>query len=331
VLARGYGVVDRATGEPVHPTTRFRLGSLSKTITAVAVLKLVEEGRLGLDRDASGDPVFMPRALEALARQGGPPPPTCRVILRDVLEGRLDFAPGTKHAYSNVGYCMLGRIVERASGLSYEAYVRSRVLAPAGVTGLELGHTLRRAGDETTYHDYPGAPLVAAMPGVATGKVPAPYGAFAVEDMDAYGGWVGAPIDYLAFMLAIDGRRGPAVLSADSVRQMLAWPRIPELDPARGFYGLGIHVSASRRAWWHGGTQPGFSALAVRAEEGYGWVVTFNMRPRDRGAFTRDFDRALWAAARQVVSWPVEELDACNAYLRGPERPARIRIHGGTG
>ena len=52
----------------------------------------------------------------------------------------------------------------------------------------------------------------AAMPGVAEGMVPAPYGAFAVEEMDAYGGWVGAPIDYLRFILAIDGQREPRLL-----------------------------------------------------------------------------------------------------------------------
>lgn len=347
-LARGYGVVDRSTGAPVQPTTKFRLGSMSKTITAAAVLKLVEDGRLrlddkavallgelgpraeairdprvrdisvrqllqhtaGFDRAVSSDPVFMPRALEALARQGGPPPPSCRVVLRDVLEGRLDFAPGTKYAYSNVGYCILGRIVEQVAGISYEGFVRSRLLAPAGVTGLVLGHTMRRAPEETTYHDYPGAALVAAMPGVSQGKVPAPYGAFAVEDMDAYGGWVGAPIDYLTFMLAVDGQRAPALLSAASVRQMLARSHVSELDSARVFYGLGVNVAVSRQGgehWWHSGTQPGFSALAVRTGDGHGWVVAFNMRPRDREGFARDYDRALWAAARQVMTWPERE------------------------
>src|SRR6202008_3252148 len=168
---------------------------------------------------------------------------------------------------------------------------------------LVLGHTLRRAPDETTYHDYPDAALVAAMPGVAQGKVAAPYGAFAVEDMDAYGGWGGSPLDYLTFMLAIDGQRGPALLSSDALRQMLAPPRIPDTPSTSSYYGLGINVLVSRLNWWHSGSQPGISTLALRAEQGYGWVVAFNMRPRQRDTFRRDYDRAMWNAARQIARW----------------------------
>ena len=170
LLARGYGIADKATGAPVTPRTRFRLGSLSKPITAVAILKLVEEGKLrlddpilpllgdlvapaqtvrdprvraitvrhllqhtgGFDREASGDPMFMPRAAAALERQRATPPPTCAVILRNVLDGPLDFDPGAREAYSNFGYCILGRIIERVTGTPYVEFARSRLLEPAG-------------------------------------------------------------------------------------------------------------------------------------------------------------------------------------------------------
>lgn len=355
LLARGYGVANKASGAPVLPTTKFRLGSLSKPIAAVAVLKLVEEGRLRLDekalpllgdlgprpeairdprvrditvrhllqhtggfnRDVSGDPLFMPRAAQALARQGGQPPPTCRVVLRDALESSLDFAPGTRYAYSNLGYCILGRIVERTVGTPYQEFARTRVLAPAGATGLVLGHTLRPAAGETMYYDYPGAPLVEAMPGVARGKVPAPYGGFAVEEMDSYGGWVGAPLDYLKFFLAIDGRRGPGLLSGASFREMRARPEIRGLDPARPiFYGLGLQVRALAGGsvnWWHVGSLPGVNTLAVRTAEGYAWVAALNMRPREREAWGRELDQSLWVAARGVTRWPDKDLfDSCS-------------------
>jgi N-acyl-D-amino-acid deacylase len=244
-LVRGYGAADKTLGAPVTPRTRFRLGSLSKPITAVAILKLVEEGRLrlddkilpllgdlappadtirdprvhaitirhllhhtgGFDRDASGDPVFMPRAGHALARLRAKPPPTCQVVLRVVLEDQLDFDPGSRFAYSNLGYCILGRIIERITGMSYVEYVRRHLLEPAGASSLMLGRTLVASPDEARYYDYPGAPKVKAMPGVAEDMVVRPYGHAAIEEMDAYGAWIGTPIDYLRFILAIDGQR----------------------------------------------------------------------------------------------------------------------------
>jgi len=218
LLARGYGLASRERRAAVEPTSVFRLASLSKTITAVAVLQLVEEGRLklddrvlpilgqtgpradritdtrvrditvrhllqhsgGFDRDRSGDVVFMPYAAEAARRQTASLPPDCPTILRDALERKLDFTPGTRFAYSNLGYCILGRVIERVTGSPYEAHVRQYVLAPAGVTRMRVGHTLQSADGEVTYYDYRGAKEVKAMPGLGLTYAPQPYGAFAL-------------------------------------------------------------------------------------------------------------------------------------------------------
>jgi N-acyl-D-amino-acid deacylase len=345
VVARGYGLADKATGTRVTPRTRFRLGSLSKPITAVAILKLVEEGKLrlddpvlpllgdlvapaeavhdprvhaitvrdllqhtgGFDRSLSGDPMFMPRAAAALERQGGRPPPTCAMILRNVLDGPLDFDPGTRDAYSNLGYCILGRIVERVSGIPYEEFARSRLLEPAGASGLTVGRTMTAAPDEATYYDHAGAPKIEAMPGVAEGLVARPYGQAAIEEMDSYGGWIGTPSDYLRFLLAIDGQRGPRLLSEASFGEMLTPPNIPGADPDRpAYYAFGItvrQIGGGAKNWWHTGHQPGFYAFALRTARGHSWVAAFNSAPRDLSAFFGDIDSSLWAAAR-VARWP---------------------------
>ena len=173
------------------------------------------------------------------------------------------------------------------------------------------------APDEATYYDYAGAPRWEAMPGVAEGMVPAPYGAFAIEEMDAYGGWIGAPIDYLRFMLAIDGQRGPRLLEEASVREMLSRPDLP--GATRGqpvFYGLGMSVrdlSGGARNWWHTGFQPGFVTFALRTQRGHSWVAAFNSSPRDVGGFWRDLDSSLWAAATRVGQWPTTS-ESCTAY-----------------
>src|SRR5207245_1353471 len=127
LLVRGYGFANKARSVPVEPTSLFRLASLSKTLTAVAVLQLVQDGR---------------------------------------LKRKLDSAPGAAFAYSNVGYCILGRVVERVTGAPYETHVREHVLAPVGATRMRIGRTLQPAEGEVAYYDYRGATEVRAMPGL---------------------------------------------------------------------------------------------------------------------------------------------------------------------
>ena len=358
LLVRGYGLASKEHKVAVEPASLFRLGSLSKTITAVAVLQLVEAGRLklddpvlpilgdvgpradritdtrvrditvhhllqhsgGFDRDRSGDVVFMPYAAEAARRQTAPLPPDCPTILRDALERKLDFTPGTRFAYSNLGYCILGRVIERVTGSPYEAHVRQYVLAPAGVTRMRVGHTLQSADGEVTYYDYRGAKEVKAMPGLGLTYAPQPYGAFALETMGAYGGWIGSPIDYLRFILAIDGRRGAALLNAATVAEMNA-PMLkesPGADESNGngvYYGLGIRIRPLKNGGanlFHTGSIPGTSTLAVRTGDDFAWVVMFNGRPQDKNGFRGDVDRGLWAAKGRVKRWPAGDLFTSN-------------------
>ena len=354
ILVRGYGFANKERSVAVGPASLFRIASLSKTITAVAVLQLVQGGRLklddkvlpilgdagpradritdirvrditvrhllqhsgGFDRDRSGDVVFLPRAADAAQRQGGPLPPDCPTILRDALERTLDFAPGERFAYSNIGYCILGRVVERVAGAPYETHVRDHVLAPAGAARMKVGRTLQPAEGEVTYYDYRGAKEVKAMPGLGLRVAPQPYGAFALETMDSYGGWIGAPIDYLRFTLAIDGRRGTALLNAASLAEMNARAELKEAadgEESNGngvYYGLGIRVRSVRNGanLFHTGSLPGTSTLAVRTADGFSWVVMFNGRPQDKNGFRADVDRGLWAAKGKVKRWPDGDL-----------------------
>ena len=82
--------------------------------------------------------------------------------------------------------------------------------------------------------------------------------------------------------------------------------------PLRRYYGIGVNVtkSASGVNWWHGGNQPGVQTLALRAGQGYTWVVAFNSRPepRRRADFLRDFEQSLWDAVNSVAHWPEGDL-----------------------
>ncbi|MGE0641952.1 MAG: serine hydrolase domain-containing protein [Thermoanaerobaculia bacterium] len=156
VWTNGYGVADLATGEPVTPHTRFRLGSVSKLFTASAILLLRDEGRLSLDDPASRFlPWFRPESPfpgnppvtieQLLTHTSGLPRdaplpywsthdfPT-REELRASLPGiRLLSRPGETYRYSNLGISLLGEIVAAASGRDWETFVERRILAPLGM------------------------------------------------------------------------------------------------------------------------------------------------------------------------------------------------------
>src|SRR5262249_31395645 len=171
--------------EAVESTALFRIGSISKPITAVAILQLVERGKLSLDagvwellrlsepsdrrwkrvtirhllqhtggwdRDESIDPMF--RSAEIARALRVPQPATPAHIIRYMLGQRLDFDPGSRFAYSNFGYCLLGRVIETVSGAAYETHVQEHVLAPLGITRMRLGKTLpaERAAGEVAYY-----------------------------------------------------------------------------------------------------------------------------------------------------------------------------------
>ena len=153
LLQRAWGLADRAAGTPVTLDTRFRLGSMNKMFTAVAVLQLVEAGRLSLEGSVGQSLPGYPNAdiakvtiRQLLTHAGGtgdifgPAFDQHRLSLKthdDYV--RLYGArgpthpPGQVHEYSNYGYVLLGAIIERASGLAYEDYVARHVFAPAGM------------------------------------------------------------------------------------------------------------------------------------------------------------------------------------------------------
>jgi CubicO group peptidase (beta-lactamase class C family) len=170
VFARGYGFADLKSRAPVRPAMQFGIGSVSKTITAVAVLKLFESGKLGLD-DRAFEILSDLKPLAGAKVDPGHRRITVRMLLnhssgyedgthvaaaaqafgiaRDDLTadqlvryglGRpLEYAPGTEARYSNAGYVVLGQIVARLSGQPYEDYVTRQVLAPLGIRHAALG------------------------------------------------------------------------------------------------------------------------------------------------------------------------------------------------
>lgn len=333
VFAHGYG--------DAQPDSWFRLASVSKPLTAVTLLKLIEQGRArlddrvvetlqlhpadsrwraitlaqllthtaGFDRDRSGDPMF--RSLEIAREQGVAPPARPVDVLAWMLKRPLDYAPGTRHVYSNFGYCLLGRVLERLTGLAYGEVVRREVLAPLGLTSLSLGRTLPadRSPREVSYLD-PASGLASAVVGRIGARVPWPDGGFCLEAMDSHGGWIGSAPDLVRFALALDDSAAGTLLSADSLRGLTARPAGFEADgrPRAAYYALGWSVrpvGSHGLNVWHTGSLPGTAALLVRRWDGLVWAVLLNRRTGPTGTDLLGLvDPAMHRLVDAVAEWP---------------------------
>jgi len=338
IYSRGYGYSDLDSATPTAADALFRLASISKPITAAAALKLEEEGKLdlaapafsfrpditeppgttrdsridgitvrqllwhvgGWDRDASGDPMFNPVGIaQAL---GVPAPAGCEAVMRFMLGRPLDFAPGTKFVYSNFGYCVLGRVIEKVAGEPYSDYVKEKILAPLGITRMRIGASNRegRAPGEVTYYDRDSTVSV-----FGGGIVPWPYGGFFLESFDAVGAWISSAPDLLKFMTAVDGfPTRPDILKPETISLMLTTaPGIWGASPY--YYAMGWLRRPEQDNWWHDGSLPGTTTLLVRAGNGLAWAALFNARSmKPNSLFAVELDPALWQAVGEVTTWP---------------------------
>lgn len=353
VYARGYGWADRDAKIPARAESLFRIASVSKPLTAVAVLKLVEAGQMdlearafdlvrlepilipgrapderlkritlrqllqhtgGWDRNKSFDPMFRCAAIADAAGEPGPPGP--ETIIRYMLGRPLEFDPGTRYAYSNFGYCVLGRVIERLGGQPYERFVRERVLAPLGIRRMRIGASLAgsRAAGEARYYLAEASTVRSVFPGEPR-WVPAPDGSFHLEAMDAHGGWIASVVDLARFAAALEDAGPSPLLKPASLRVMYAPPDPPVWRRKDGrleeaYYGCGWMVRPVKGGanYWHAGSLPGTSSLLVRRRDGLSWVVLFNQRSTKKELPDEAIDAALHRAADAVAEWPAHDL-----------------------
>lgn len=341
VFARGYGWAEVETKTPVRPETRFRIASVSKPITAVAVLRLVQRGKVrlddrilpllgdlappegkadprlqritvrnllqhtgGWDPAKSDDPQFLtPSEAKAVALPLPTPP---QRIVRYWLTRPLDNDPGSRYAYSNFGYNVLGRIIEKVSGRSYEEFVKREVLAPADIREMRIGGTLKseRAKGEAVYYPQPGAELSdSVFPGEE--KVPQAYGRWYQPALDAHGGWIAAASDLVRFAEAIEGHsKQPRLLSPEMVEQMETVSRPPGFPAGGRSIGLAWILTPNPAGgvdWDHAGALENCCAsLLLRGADGVSFAVVFNTLPKEYSTFLPELDTALRKATKRT-------------------------------
>ncbi len=356
IYMKAFGNANVANNIATQPNNLFRLASISKTITAISIMKMMENGQLSLSSKVFGpgsilqnhplfstsnitDPrVFNITVQQLLEHSAGwnnsvncnPNPSTpypyfvagCEPIrfplrvtmltgttnpiqkdalVKFLLEKGLNLNPGVAYLYSNVGYFMLGKVIEQISGLSYETYVKNNILAPLGIFDMHIGKTLLSEKQERE-GEYVGEGD-STLSCYGTGNyVPWEYGGSSVPALDATGGWIATPRDILKLMVAVDGfSTKPDILLPATIINMTT-PSATNPNYAKGW-----DVNPANR-WWHYGSYEGTASELVRTANGYTWAIILNKRNLTNPQFWTDLDNLPMNCITAASSFPAFDL-----------------------
>ncbi len=313
VLRKGYGLANLELGVPMRPDMVFEIASVTKQFTAAAILLLQERGKLSVDDDitkylpgypthgrkitidhllnhtsgipeVTGLPEWWPRRREDL---------TLPQLIDLFKDKPLDFKPGEKQAYSNSGYILLGAILEKASGKSYEDFVEQEIFAPLGMKRSRYGHQDEVVPDRASGYD------------MGDGYKVAEY--ISLTQAYAAGGLLSTVDDLALWAQALTSEK---LLRGKSLERMTTPPRLTSGEPTSYAYGQGILNENGTRIIEHGGGIPGFNSELLRIPDQRLLVIilanTFGHEP---GAESLGFRIAMKALGKAVEERKAMEID----------------------
>lgn len=356
VHARGYGFADIANFAQVQPTSLFRIASISKPITAVAILQLIEHGKLklddkvfdvlnqyeknitaaeddfdprlrditirhllehrgGWDRGVSFDAMF--QSVRFAKQVGSPAPASAEDIIVAMFSQKLDSDPGERYAYSNFGYNILGRVIEKQTGQKYEEYVKAKVLGPLGIHSMKIGKTHLDGRAENEVRFYHPSQVESVFAKDLGKQVPSQYGGWHLESMDSHGAWLASAVDLARFASAFDDSDNCPILSRKSIETMYTRPPGLAGHEKDGtlkdkYYSLGwINRTVGDRKvnHWHSGSLPGTATIMIRRHDGKNFIALMNSRISPNSSHLgREIDSLLHRAANEIEVWPEFDL-----------------------
>lgn len=338
VYAKGFGYADTTYRIPVQPYNKFRIASISKLITAAAIMKLQEQGKLSVNdmvfgedgilndpyfsnpkdkrvyditiahllsheggwTQRYGDQMFMPVTIAET--MGVKLPVDTKTIVRFALNKRLHFSPGKGKSYSNLGYSILGLIIEKVSGKSYSEYCRESIFEPIGIYDMTLASNLpsKKAPFEVTY--YQPCDVVPKLSVYGTGELVSPtYGGNDIEALGGAGAWLATAPDLARFMLAVDGCDSrDDILSDQSIRFMT--------DNSNGFAPIGWKTTVFNGTWWRTGSFPGTVGMMKKQADGISWVILFNSSAWNGPDIYSYINNLMFRVVAHINEWPDYDL-----------------------
>jgi CubicO group peptidase (beta-lactamase class C family) len=258
-----------------------------------------------------GDPMFMPHIVAR--RMDVELPVQTEDIIRYALTRKLNYIPGTRYSYSNLGYAVLGKVIEEVSGMDYEGYVQYSLLQPLGIREMQIGQGYYedKASREVRYYDVPGNHKVLAYDS-RDQYVPRVYGGNDISLLGAAGGWIGSPAEVLKLTVAIDGyNSSPDILLPTTIDEMTK-------HRSRRYNMIGWKSSDGNGTWWRTGTLTGTSALLVRQNNGINWIIVMNTTTRRGSRIHSETSRTMFRAISSVREWPDYDLFDYHAPVQLP-------------
>lgn len=340
IYSAGYGYSNIEENDTVSSGSLFRIASVSKLITAVGVMHLIDNNKLDINasvfgkegilseykefRDKKvknitvhhllnhkagwswrdGDFMFQSGLIENIMELDGPP--TQHDIIDFVLKKRrLRYKPGQYYAYSNFGYMLLGKIIEKVSGDSYEDYIQQNILLPNGIIGMRLTGNYKhdRRPFEVNYYDYPTAHEYASFDGLYE-SVPKPYGGSDIAALEGAGAWIANASQIVKLVNLLDYEYGRyTILSEDLLKKMTD---VENYHDAIGWKG-------SRDGnWWRTGTLSGTSSFVYRRNDGLSFAIIANSSVWMGHRFNKRMKWMMEDAVKHFDEWEDQDLFLAN-------------------
>lgn len=291
-----YGEQDVEKHIPTRNSSLFRTASISKPVTVVALLHLMQEGKLAMDDRVFGESSILREDFGPLpvnsawnkitvrhliehksGIQNRPNDPmfaykglTNKDIIKFVIRERpLETEPGEEYYYSNLGYNILGRVIEKVSGMSYEDYVKLNILEPCGITRMKLAsNTLEEKFEDEVIYVQPDEPdWVYTMD---------------VRRMDAHGGWIASATDLARFI--------------SHINRIEIVPDIVDKVWMKGTY-------LDFEKWTHTGSLPGTATVLARMNDEFSYVFLANCRSTCED-FWKDVSSCMETSINKREVWP---------------------------
>ena len=279
VYSKGIGYLDlRKEKEVREKDTLFRIGSISKSLTAIAILKLVEDEKIKLDRpmmdylhglrpipdqalidqdmhkitvrdllthrtgiDAASTDAKIHHSRDTARMMKVAPPLNQVNLLRSIVALPLQENSDYDFNYSHANYLFLGRIIESTSGMSYENYVKRNLLKPLGIRSMKIGGGAESQRDkkEAVYYTQNGTHARSDF-NLLGNQTPIQY-SFNLQATDAANGWLATPKDLLKIADSLSTNAKKRIVSSKTIKAMFA-PPIYKNVSANGYYALGWTV-----------------------------------------------------------------------------------------
>lgn len=331
LYAKGYGWADEEMNQEMQPSHIMRMASVSKLITAVGIMVLQDRdslsikdtvfGPTGILNDSLFTTVIKDRnykkiTVEHLLRhQGGfyrdplfssrdvkhqlqlDVPPVKEDFYRLVLGRRLKFMPGTSQDYSNFGYLLLSEIIEKVSGMPYEEFIRTNVLAPAGCYDMHIGGNYYedKLDNEVRYYTHNGDGKFIEDYSDNGVMVERCYGGNNIPLLSGAGAWCASPAEIARLVAAIDGRpEVEDIISQEAFEQMTEY-----FDKAT--YSLGWNDTDPAKGWSRTGTLSGTCALVRQFPDGECWIMITNTSTY-KGPSQARYTETLFKQCRELYS-----------------------------